>query len=140
MTTYMRSAGVVTVRMLLSWQLCQHSLPYEMSHLALLDSAVCTGLDFAYPEAKKVGGLASGPKQRAPAPLEEGSEDGPDITIAGAPRRAGGKRGWPLVCWSAARPVAGGWGEGSGMVAMDGAVVLAVHSDALFMEPLIAQV
>ena len=39
--------------------------------------------------------------------------------------------------WS--RPAGRGWGEGSGAVAMDGAVVLALHSDMLFMEPLIAQ-
>jgi hypothetical protein len=34
----------------------------------------------------------------------------------------------------------GGWGAGGGGVAMDGCAVLALHSDAVFMEPLIAQV
>ncbi len=34
----------------------------------------------------------------------------------------------------------GGWGAGGGGVAMDGCAVLVLHSDAVFMEPLIAQV
>ncbi|KAK9839210.1 hypothetical protein WJX81_001660 [Elliptochloris bilobata] len=99
------------------------------------------GLDFAYPEAAKIGGLASGPAQRGPTPVDEtlDTESGPSIAIAGAPRQAGPARGWPMVCWSASRTAGGGWGEGSGAVAMDGAVVLALHSKALFIEPLIAQ-
>ena len=62
-----------------------------------------TGLDFAYPEAAKIGGLASGPAQRAPALADQaqGAKAGPDITIAGIGRPAAGDRGWPLVCWSA---------------------------------------
>ena len=81
----------------------------QLKSLDNINTVYCSsGLDFAYPEAAKIGGLASGPAQRAPAPVEEapgGPEPGPRITIAGAPRRAGAgaQRGWPLVCWSASR-------------------------------------